>query len=69
MLSSIFNNTAYLQVLTDNRQRLMAGKPPNSIQKAKKLVVEVTDNFNGRGSELTQKGDPYCTLREVGLSI
>ena len=69
MLSSIFNNTAYLQVLTDNRQRLMAGKPPNSIRKAKKLVVEVTDNFNGRGSELSKKGDPQFALREVGLSI
>ena len=56
-------------MLTDNRQRLMAGKPPNSIKEAKKLAVEVTDNFNGRGSELSRKGDPYYSLREVGLSI
>lgn len=53
------------EVLTDNRQRLMAGKPPNCIREAKKLAVEVTNNTNGRGSELARKGDPYCSLREV----
>ena len=62
-----FNNTADLQVFTDNRQRLMAGKPPCSYRDAKKLAGEVTDNFNGRGGELAKKGDPYCALRKVGL--
>ena len=34
---------------------------------AKKLAREVTAKFNGKGSDLAKKGDPYCALREVGL--
>ena len=69
MLHFSLNNKVTLQVLTDNCQRLMAGKPPNCIREAKKLAGEVTDNTNGRGSELARKGDPYCSLRDVWFSI
>ena len=50
------------EVLTNNRQRLMAGKPPNRYCEAKKLAVEVTENTNGSGGELFKKGDTYCSL-------
>ena len=33
----------------------------------KKIAREVTDNYNGKGSDLAKKGDPYGAYREVGL--
>ena len=54
-------------MFTDNHQRLMSNKPPCSYKDVKKLAREVTDSFNGKGSDLAKKGDPYCALREVGL--
>ena len=46
---------------------MMSNKPPCSYRDVKKLAREVTDSFNGKGSDLAKKGDPYCALREVGL--
>ena len=45
----------------------MSNKPPCSYKDVKKLAREVTDSFNGKGSDLAKKGDPYCAYREVVL--
>ena len=55
-----------LQVFTDNRQRLVSTRPPCNLRDMKKIAREVTDQYNGKGSDLAKKGDPYSAYREVG---
>ena len=51
-----------LQVFTDNRQRLVSTRP----QCMTKVAREVVDQYNGKGSDLARKGDPYSAYRLVG---
>ena len=53
-------------MFTDLRQRLVSTRPPCNLRDMKKIAREVTDQYNGKGSDLAKKGDPYSAYREVG---
>ena len=65
MLASV-NNQFISQVFTENRQRLVATRPPCNLRDMKKVAREVVDQYNGKGSDLARKGDPYSAFRLVG---
>ena len=52
-------------MFTENRQRLVANKPPCSLREMKGVAQEVVNQFNGRGYDLARKGDPYGAYRLV----
>ena len=52
-------------MFTENRQRLVAGKPPCTLREMKLLAQEVVNQLNGRGYDLARKGDPYSAYRIV----
>ena len=52
-------------MFTENRQRLVANKPPCSLREMKVVAQEVVNQFNGRGYDLARKGDPYSAYRLV----
>ena len=52
-------------MFTENRQRLVANRPPCTLREMKTVAREVVDQFNGRGSDLARKGDPYSAYRLV----
>ena len=52
-------------MFTENRQRLVSTRPPCNYRDMKKIAREVTDNYNGKESDLAKKGDPYSAYREV----
>ena len=49
-----------------HRQRLGATRPPCNLRDMKKVAREVVDQYNGKGSDLARKGDPYSAFRLVG---
>ena len=53
-------------MFTENRQRLVATRPPCSLRDMKTVAREVVDQYNGEGSDLERKGDPYSAYRLVG---
>ena len=53
-------------MFTENRQRLGATRPPCNLRDMKKVAREVVDQYNGKGSDLARKGDPYSAFRLVG---
>ena len=52
-------------MFTENRQRLVAGKPPCNLREMKSVAQEVVNQLNGRGYDLARKGDPYSAYRLV----
>ena len=59
------NNLCFSKVFTENRQELVATRPPCSLRDMKKVAREVVDQYNGKRSDLARKGDPYSTFRLV----
>ena len=53
-------------MFTENRQRLVATRPPCNLRDMKKVACEVVDQYNRKGSDLARKGDPYSAYRLVG---
>ena len=56
----------FSKVFTENRQRLVATRPPCTLREMKTVAREVVDQYNGKGSDLARKGDPYSAYRLVG---
>ena len=49
----------YSKVFTENRQRLVAARPPCTLREMKTVAREVKDQFNRKGSDMARKGDLY----------
>ena len=49
----------YSKVFTENRQRLVAARPPCALREMKTVAREVKDQFNRKGSDMARKGDLY----------
>ena len=44
-------------------------RPPCTLREMKTVAREVVDQFNGRGSDLARKGDPYSVYRLVRIPL
>ena len=50
-------------MFSDNKQRLVFTRPPCNLRDMKKIAREVTDQYNGKKSDLAKKGEPLQCIQ------